>query len=50
MEVKWALQENGIPTLFSKANMADRREFDRKGIPRRIDIFMDSQALEKLED
>ena len=50
MEVKWALQEKGTPTLLHEANMADPREFDAKGIFRRIDIFMDSQGLEKLGD
>jgi len=50
MEVKWALQENGIPALLYEANMADPREFDEKEILRRIDIFMDSQGLEKLGD
>ncbi len=28
--------------------MADPREFDEKGILRRIDIFMDSHGLHKL--
>lgn len=50
MEVKLALQKNGIPTLLYEANMADRSEFDEKGILRRIDIYMDSRGLQKLED
>lgn len=50
MEVKWALQENGIPTVLYEANMADPREFDEKGTMRRIDMFLYNQGLEKLED
>jgi benzoyl-CoA reductase subunit B len=50
MEAKRMLQEAGFPTMLYEANMADPREFDEAGILRRVDLFMDSQGLHKLED
>jgi benzoyl-CoA reductase subunit B len=49
MEAKKLLQDNGYPVVLYEANMADPREFDEKGILRRIDLFMDSQGLQKLD-
>jgi hypothetical protein len=49
MEVKQAIQENEIPTILYEANMADSRGLNEQALLHRIDMFFDSQGLEKLE-
>jgi benzoyl-CoA reductase/2-hydroxyglutaryl-CoA dehydratase subunit BcrC/BadD/HgdB len=49
MEVKTALQKAGYPTMVYEANMADPREFDEKGTARRIEMFMESQGLDRIK-
>lgn len=44
------LSEAGIPTMTYEGNNADKREFDEKGVLRRIDAFMESLGLKGLEE
>lgn len=50
MEVRLALLEEGIPVMTYEGNMADPREFDMAATVKRIDAFMESLNLKKLED
>lgn len=47
-ENKLYLSEAGISTMSYEGNNADKREFDEKGVIRRIDTFMESIGLRKL--
>ena len=50
LENRLALIKAGIPVLTFESNMADRREFDETQILDRLDAFMQSQGLRKLDD
>jgi benzoyl-CoA reductase subunit B len=50
MENRLALTKAKIPVMTYEGNMADRREFDEGQTLKRIDAFMESLGLEKLED
>ncbi len=50
MEVRLALLKAGIPVVTYEGNMADKREFDETRSLARIDAFMESLGLKKLED
>lgn len=49
MENKLALNETGIPTMTYEGNQADARELDTNQIISRVDAFMESFGLSKLE-
>lgn len=49
MESKLALQEKGIPVMVYEGNMADKRDIDERQILDRLDSFMESLGLSKLE-
>lgn len=49
METKIALQNKGIPVMVYEGNMADRREIDERQMLDRLDSFMESLGLSKLE-
>jgi len=50
MEVRLMLGEAGIPVMTYEGNVGDPREFDEPRTIARIDAFMESVGLEKLED
>lgn len=50
MENRLALMEAGIPVLTYEGNMGDRREFDPAQVIDRVDSFMESLGLSKLEN
>lgn len=50
MENRLALQAKGIPVLAYEGNMADKRETDEEQIMARIDAFMESLGLRKIEE
>lgn len=50
MENRLALIEAGIPVLTYEGNMGDKREFDPAQVLDRVDSFMESLGLNKLED
>ena len=45
-----ALQEKGISVMAYEGNMADKREIDERQILDRLDSFMESLGLNKLEN
>ncbi len=49
-QVRLALLENNIPVLTYEGNVADSREWDEARTMARLDSFMESQGLEKLDD
>jgi len=50
MENRKALLDAGIPVLTYEGNMGDDRDFDEPRTMARIDAFMESMGLERLED
>lgn len=50
MENKLALNQAGIPTMIYEGNQADARELDTNQIINRVDTFMESFGLSKLEE
>ena len=50
MERRLALLNAGIPVLTYEGNMADDRQFDEASTMKRVNIWMKSFGLEKLED
>ena len=48
METRSALLEAGIPVLTYEGNMGDERECDEPATLKRIDAFMESQGMNKL--
>jgi len=49
-ENRLGLLKRGHKVLTYEGNMGDEREFDKEGVKRRFDIFMDGMGLKKLED
>jgi benzoyl-CoA reductase subunit B len=49
-ETRLALLEAGIPVMTFEGNMGDEREFDESRTMARIDAFMESLGLERLEE
>ncbi len=49
MENRLALMKAGIPVLTYEGNMGDKREFDPAQVLDRVDSFMESLGLSKLE-
>lgn len=50
MEVRIALQQEGIPVAYYEGNMGDPREFDQVRAVARIDAFMESLGLQRLKE
>ncbi|MFQ5826665.1 MAG: 2-hydroxyacyl-CoA dehydratase subunit D [Dehalococcoidia bacterium] len=50
LETRLALIKAGVPTLTYEGNMADKREFDEAQVIDRLESFMESLGLSKLED
>lgn len=50
MERRLALINAGIPVLTYEGNMADDRQYDEVGTMKRVEIWMNSLGLKKLED
>lgn len=50
MENRLALQKAGIPVMTYEGNLADKRELDPKQITDRIDAFMESLGLKKIQE
>jgi benzoyl-CoA reductase subunit B len=49
LETRLALLRAGIPTMTYEGNMADKREFDEAQVIDRLESFMESLGLRKLE-
>jgi len=49
-EIKLALQQEGIPTMDYDANFADPREFSQVQVIDRMEAFLESLGLSRLED
>lgn len=49
-EIRLFLLEHGVPVVAFEHNMADKREFDEAQVMDRLDAFMESLDLKKLED
>lgn len=49
-ENKLYLSSHGIPTLAYEGNNADKREWDAKGVIRRIDTFMEGLGLKRIDE
>ena len=50
MENRLALMKAGIPILTYEGNMGDKREFDEAQAVDRLESFMESLGLKKLQD
>ena len=50
MENRLGLLDKGIPILTYEGNMADKRETNEEQILARIDSFMESLGIKKLEE
>ncbi|MBI2829580.1 MAG: benzoyl-CoA reductase, bzd-type, subunit O [Chloroflexi bacterium] len=50
LESRLALLKEGIPVLTYEGNMGDDRQYDEVGTMKRVDIWMKSFGLEKIED
>ncbi len=50
MEVRLSLLSHGIPVMTYEGNVADSREFDESRTLARIDAFMESLGLKRIED
>jgi hypothetical protein len=49
-EARLALIDTGVPTMVYEANMADKREWDDREVRDRLDSYMESLGLTRLED
>jgi benzoyl-CoA reductase subunit B len=49
MENRLAIAETGVPVMTYEGNMGDEREFDMERVMSRIDSFMETLSLEKIE-
>ncbi|TKJ21612.1 MAG: benzoyl-CoA reductase, bzd-type, subunit O [Promethearchaeota archaeon Loki_b32] len=48
-ENRLAIQQSGIPTMPFEGNMGDEREFDLERTMKRVDAFMESLEIEKID-
>ncbi|MBF8265660.1 MAG: benzoyl-CoA reductase, bzd-type, O subunit, partial [Dehalococcoidia bacterium] len=49
LEFRLGVQKAGIPVLTYEGNMADKREFDESQTIDRLEAFMESLGLHKLD-